>query len=312
MRMLDADDLLPRIGYRGLVEALRAGHREGIDAVDRSLLTRERDSLAPQHLLVWPAWRHDAYCGVKMVSVFPGSDPSRPTNRTVYVLFDGRDGTPLATITGESFTVWKTAADSALGADYLAQPGARTLLMVGAGAQAAQHVAAHRSVRPTIDRVLVWNRTPARAQALAETLSGIVPHVAVLDHLADAVVSADVIACATGAMEPLIRGEWLRPGTHLDLVGGFTNAMREADDEAARRARFFVDSRRFTIDQCGDVSGPMASGALARDGIEGDLFDLCRGETSGRRSASEITLFKNAGGGHLDLMTAVAIYQAAG
>ncbi|MFY8154446.1 MAG: dehydrogenase, partial [Hyphomicrobiales bacterium] len=106
-------------------------------------------------------------------------------------------------------------------------------------------------------------------------------------------------------------GGWLRPGTHLDLVGGFTNAMREADDEAARRARFFVDSRRFTIDQCGDVTGPMASGALARDGIEGDLFDLCRGTVTGRSSERDITLFKNAGGGHLDLLTAIAIYQAA-
>lgn len=311
MRLLNADEILPRLGWRGLIEALRSGHRDGVDAVDRSLLTRERDGLAPQHLLVWPAWRFDAFCGVKVVSVFPGGDPADATNHTVYLLFDGRSGKPLATITGASFTTWKTAADSALGADHLASPDARTLLMVGAGAQAAAQIAAHRTVRPTIDRVMIWNRTPGRAAALAADLSRTVGTVDVVDDLAGAVAEADIIACATAATEPLIRGGWLRPGTHLDLVGGFTNAMREADDEAARRARFFVDSRRFTIDQCGDVTGPMASGALARDGIEGDLFDLCRGTVTGRRSERDITLFKNAGGGHLDLLTAIAIFQAA-
>src|SRR6185437_14097374 len=200
-------------------------------------------------------------------------------------------------------TLRKTAADSALGALYLARANAATLLMVGAGRQAPHQIMAHRAARPSLRRILVWNRSPAKAQALAASpvLAGIAVAV---DDLAAAAATADIICCATMATAPLIRGAWLRPGTHLDLVGGYTNEMREADDEAARRGGVFVDSRWFTIGQCGDITGPMASGALAADGIAGDLFDLCAGRHPGRRDPEEITLFKNAGGAHLDLMTA--------
>jgi ornithine cyclodeaminase len=188
---------------------------------------------------------------------------------------------------------------SALAADYLARSDARTLLVVGAGAQAPWMVAAHRTVRPSLSRVLVWNRTPAGAKALAATLHG----EAVAD-LATAVAEADIITCVTASTMPLIEGARLRPGTHVDLVGGYTPAMRESDDTAVRRSRVFVDTRRFTLHEAGDIFQPLRDGVITEADVLADLFQLVRGEVAGRRNAEEITLFKNAGGGHLDLMAA--------
>jgi ornithine cyclodeaminase len=311
MLALNADILLPQLGFARLVEALRQGHRDGVDAFERSLLTEQRPDGTVNHFLVWPAWRFQAYCGVKVVTVFPSQDPAKPSNSTIYLLFDGVHGAPRACFTGDAFTTWKTAADSALGSTFLSRPDARTLLMVGAGAQALPQIAAHRSVRPSLARFLVWNRSAGKAAGLARVLTAEGCDADAVDDLSGAVAEADIITCATAATTPLLHGLWLRPGTHLDLVGGFTNAMREADDEAARRARIFVDSRRFVLGQCGDVTGPIEAGVISEADIRGDLFDLCAGRVAGRETPDEITLFKNGGGGHLDLMTAIALYEHA-
>jgi ornithine cyclodeaminase len=183
--------------------------------------------------------------------------------------------------------------------------------MVGAGALAPHVIAAHVAVRPSIKRVAVWNRTPARAEAVAREvrLPGVT--VAATQDLEGAVRAADVIACATMATEPLVLGRWLRPGAHLDLIGGYTPDMRECDDEAARVSRVYVDGPRVP-DYCGDVCRPIASGAIRAGDVQGDLFQLCRGERPGRRTRDEITFFKNGGGGHQDLGCAQLIWQRLG
>jgi ornithine cyclodeaminase/alanine dehydrogenase-like protein (mu-crystallin family) len=308
MRLIDVDALGDALDYRDLVEALREGHKAGIDAFERSLISEGAGSAA-NHLLTLPAWRYGDLLGAKLVTVFPANSPPVPTIQTVYVLFSGRNGTPLASMSGAAFTLRKTAADSALGADFLARPDVRRMLMVGAGNQAPHQIRAHCAVRPSIARVEVWNRTPEKARALPGTLVIDGVEIAAAADLESAARQADLICCATGATTSLIRGEWLKPGTHLDLVGGFTPQMREADDEAIRRARVFVDSRWFTVDYCGDLTQPIASGVLAAADVAGDLFELASGRRPGRRSAEEITLFKNAGGGHLDLMTAGFIWR---
>jgi ornithine cyclodeaminase/alanine dehydrogenase-like protein (mu-crystallin family) len=312
MLTLDCDILAKALGFGRLIEALRRGHIDGVDLVERALLTEPGTAGAPpNHLLVWPAWRFGGHAGVKMVSVFPANpDVGKPTNATVYVLFDGRDGRPLATLTGAALTTMKTAADSALAADHLARRDARVLAVLGAGAQAPWQVAALRTVRPTLDHVLVWNRNAARAEALAAQLRA--DFAVSAETVADAsvaVAAADIVTAVTGSTVPIIEGARLRPGTHVDLVGGFTAAMREADDETIRRGRLWVDTRRFTLADCGDVAGPIAAGVIGPQDIVGDLFELCRGTVPGRRDASEITVYKNAGGGHLDLMTAIAFYE---
>lgn len=313
MLTLDCDILATRLGFPKLVEALREGHRAGVDRVERCLLSEPVPTGgAPNHLLVWPAWRFGGYQAVKTVSVFPGNAArGRPTNATVVVLFDGGDGRPLAVLTGDAFTTMKTAADSALAASYLARPDARVLGVLGAGAQAPWQVAAFRAVRPTIDRVLIWNRSPGRAEALAARLAAEGVSAMAVGQAEAVVEAADIVTTVTAATEPVLSGARLKLGTHVDLVGGFTPAMREADDETIRRGRLYVDTRDFTVRDCGDVAGPIAGGVITEADIEGDLFQLCREEAVGRRSAEEITVFKNAGGGHLDLMTAVAFWRAA-
>jgi ornithine cyclodeaminase len=198
-----------------------------------------------------------------------------------------------------ALTYRKTAADSALGSKLLSQPDAETLLMVGAGGLAPYLIAAHRAIRPSIRRVLVWNRSPDRAAALGEEVA----------DLEAAARSADIISCATASTTPLVEGRWLKPGTHLDLVGGFTPEMRECDDEAVKRARLFVDSRMFAIDQPGDLGSPLSRGIIGRDRIEADLFDLCGKNYSVGRTSGDITLYKNGGGSHLDLFTALYIFD---
>lgn len=312
MILLHDDDIGKFLDWQTLIEALREGHKRGVDQVERLLLSQAGEGTsATNHLLIWSAWRFGAYCGAKLASVFPGNRDGLPTNATVFVLFDGKDGRPLATIEGSQFTLRKTAADSALGASYLAPSDAHSLLVIGAGAQAHWQIEALRAVRPSLREVRVWNRTRAKAEALARKLShrGLVTEVA--DDLASAVPRASIISMVTSTERPLLDGTKLSPGTHVDLVGSFTPTMRETDDETVRRASLFVDTRRFTLEVTGDLAIPLAAGVIQESDIRADLFELARGVHPGRRSPQEITLFKNGGGGHLDLMTAIAAYERA-
>jgi ornithine cyclodeaminase len=182
--------------------------------------------------------------------------------------------------------------------------------MVGAGALAGPLIRAHLSVRPKIEELIVWNRTPARAEVLAAELraDGLVVEVAA--DLAAAVGRADIVSSATRTEQPVIEGAWLRPGTHLDLVGAFTAAMREADDTALRRGRLFVDARETTVDHIGELMIPIARGVIGRNDVVADLYDLAAG-FAWQRAPDDITIYKNGGGAHLDLMTAIAIYRGA-
>ncbi|MGF1608412.1 MAG: ornithine cyclodeaminase family protein [Kiloniellales bacterium] len=310
MLVIGAQQVRDALDYGSLVDGLERRHREAPPRVDRLLMEQPTESGDPDFFLIWQAWQPGRALGSKLATGFPrnaAEGKGLPTVQAVYLLFDGRDGRPWAMIDGTELTYWKTAADSALGARYLARSDAGSLLMVGAGAMAPHLVRAHRAVRPSIERVTIWNRSAAKAEHLAEALRGEGLAARATGDLKTAAAQADVICCATASRAPLIEGAWLRPGAHLDLVGGFTNAMREADDAAARRARIFVDSRWFTIGQCGDITGPLESGAITEADVLGDLFELCQGKVEGRRGAEEITFFKNAGGAHLDLMTAELI-----
>jgi ornithine cyclodeaminase/alanine dehydrogenase-like protein (mu-crystallin family) len=294
------------LSWTALVEALDAGHRHGRGRTG-DLLLQEGDDI----LLNRAAWKPGYGLGLKTVTGFfgnPGRSPPQPSVQGLFVLFDHDDGRPLAVIDGAGITAWKTAADSALGSRYLSRLDARRMLMIGAGAMAKPLIRAHLSVRPAIQRVTLWNRTPARAELLAAELRAEGLAVEVATRLADAVSAADVISSATMSQEPLIHGEWLRPGTHLDLVGAFTTTMREADDVAIQRGRLFVDARETTIEHIGELMIPIARGIIGAADVVADLYDLAQG-FAWRRAADDITLYKNGGGAHLDLMTAIAIYR---
>ncbi len=307
MDIVSAAEVHAICDYRKLAAALLEAHRGTEPLVDRSELHAIGPRGERQTWVTLPAFQPGVAMGAKLVSVMPANPrlhPDIPAVQALYALFDGTDGTPVAIIDATAMTYRKTAADSALGCDLLAASDAKVLLMVGAGGLAPHLVAAHRAVRPSISEILVWARRIDRAVALASEVGG-----RAVASLESAVRRADIVSCATASTAPLVLGAWLKPGAHLDLVGAFSGDMRECDDDAVTKARLFVDSRWFAIDQPGDLGDPIRRGIISRDRVEADLFDFARGYQP-RRQAGDITLYKNGGGGHLDLFTALYIVRA--
>jgi alanine dehydrogenase len=305
MRVVGPSEVHAALDFPSLVEALRQMFRSGCEVPPRhhhavAVPGGEPDAT----LLLMPAWQTGRHIGVKIVNVFPGNVAAGlPSVQGAYLLMDGRTGRPLALLDGQALTLRRTAAASALAASYLARPDAERLLMVGTGALAPHLVEAHASVRP-IRNVLIWGRSHDKAAKLAQRLDRRNLKVAATEDLAGAVRGAHIVSCATLAADPLIRGPWLPLGVHLDLVGGFTPAMREADDDAVKRARIFVDTREGAGREAGDIVQPIRSGALAEEDIAGDLFELTRGARAGRRFHDQITLFKSVGTALEDLAAA--------
>ena len=306
MRFVGAEEIRSLLTFPMLIAALEAGHRRAKIEVLDAMLGNEKGQFFVRH-----AVDNGRYMASKLITSFPVNldRGTLPAVQAVCVLFDGGNGQPLAVLDGTEITYWRTAADSALGAKILAPLEPATLLVVGAGEMSTRLVHAHRAVRPSLRRVLVWNRTQERAARVAARLTeeGIESHA--VEDLAAATRMADIISTCTRSHEPLVLGVNLTPGAHLDLVGGYTPRTREADDAAAHRALVFVDRRESAFGGVGDIVQPIASGAIREADVLGDLYDLIGGRVAGRRSASDITFFKNAGGAHLDLMTAELIVQ---
>lgn len=307
MKLVSGDDIRSVCTWPFAVEALRAGHMKPPAELKDSLIES-----GGRKMLVRTAWIPGLASGVKAVTIYPDNtseDPPRPSVQGQVLLFDEARGDVVAVLEGVDLTAWKTAGDSALGSSCLSRQDVRTMLMVGAGSMARPLIDAHRSVRPSLDHVLVWNRNIGRAEALVAALveNGLAAE-AVAD-LDDAVSRADLICSATMSTEPLIRGDALKPGTHVDLVGAYTPSMREADDAVLKRGRLFVDSYATTVGHIGEVMIPLKSGLITEADIQSDMHGLVQGK-AGRRSDDEITVFKNGGGAHLDVMIAHAVYLA--
>ena len=265
MIFLDADAVHEKLDYPSLVEALRELHLRDIDEVRSSVLEQPTPTGATSYFLALPAWQRGRAIGAKLVTVFPDNEHTGtglPSVQAVYVLFDGETGKPLACIDGTALTLRKTAGDSAMGAYYLAPKAACKMLMVGAGAMAPHLIMAHCAVRPSITHVEIWNRTPERATALASSLKLPGVDISAVTNIEDAARKADVISCATMAEDPLIKGEWLKPSSHLDLVGSYMPTQHECDQEAIARASVFTDSPWSALDDCGEMVTALESGLL--------------------------------------------------
>jgi len=258
--------------------------------------------------LVMPAWVPGRYFGLKVVNVAPGNAAlGLPGLFASYQLFDATTGAPLALIDGGELTARRTAAASALAASRLAPADARRQLIVGAGRVGSLLAPACRAVRE-IDDVMVWSRDAQAAARLAATLVADGFPARAVGDLAAAAASADIVSCATLAAEPLIRGEWLRPGTHLDLIGGFTPAMREADDACFAGAEVWIDTAE-ALAKAGDLMHPIAAGALRREDVRGTLADLCAAPAVPRDPAAR-TVFKSVGTALEDLAAAILVHES--
>ena len=310
MQLFDAQAVHEALAYGILVDRLRDAFTAGAEVPVRHHHSIELADQPDATLLLMPAWRAGGQVAVKVVSVFPGNaDKGLPAVSGQVLLLDGGTGLPLAMVDGTALTVRRTACASALAASYLARENAATLLMVGAGAMAPHLVGAHAAVRP-IDRVLVWNRTPGNAEKLVADLAAGGLNAAVVDDLPGAAGDADIISCATLSHDPVIQGDWLQPGVHVDLVGAFRPDMRETDDAAVVKARVFVDTRAGALQEGGDIVQPLAAGVIGEDHVLGELSELTRGSVTGRRSADDITLFKSVGTALEDLTAAELVAES--
>ena len=250
--------------------------------------------------------------GVKVVSIFPGNrERGDESHFGAVLLFETETGRPIAYLDAAAITAIRTAAVSAVATRLLARFDAGELALLGAGVQARTRLAALREVRE-LRRVRVWSRRPesARRFAAEESARHRLP-VEAAPSAAAAVAGADLVCTITASREPVLAGEWLSPGVHVNAVGASAAAARELDSAAVARARLFVDRRESTINESGDFLVPLREGVIAEDHIQGEIGDLLLGRIPGRRSASEITLFKSLGLAVEDLAAAHHVYRQA-
>lgn len=309
MRWVSAEELRMGLDLASLIDALEAGHKGAPPELSENLIGPDAN-----RYLVRSAHDGNMFLGSKLITIVPDNPQKRalPSVQAVIVLFDATNGTPKVALDATELTYWKTSADSALGSKFLSRQDARILVMAGAGGLAPWLVRAHMLVRPELEKVLVWNRTPDRARTCAAMLMGEGIDAQMVENLEQAVRQADIVSTATMAREPILQGDWLKPGAHIDLVGSFSPDTREADDETLLRARLLVDCRESALTGVGEILIPLKQGVIEESDIIGDLYDLARGGVSGRTHVEDITLFKNAGGAHLDLMVATAVLNRLG
>jgi len=285
------------LDWIGLTDALAAGHKLPKAEIGDTFLYR-----GPDTLLSRSAWIDGLGIAVKSATVFPGNPAQgRPMINGGVNLYSDDGGVLEAIVDFHLVTKWKTAGDSLLAARRLARPDSRNILIIGAGTVARSLYAAYGAAFPNAV-FTVWNRTEASAHSFAAETGA-----TVATDLASAVAQADIVTSATMSTEPVLRGEWLRPGTHVDLIGAYRPDMRETDDVALQKSRIFVDSFDTTIGHIGEIQIPLESGAITRDDLVSDYYTP---EKFIRTSDDEITLFKNGGGAHMDLMTSRHILKS--
>lgn len=307
MIVIDQASTQALMPFEALVPALRSAFQADITVPLRHNHTMQCGD-EQGIILIMPAWDAKQYMGIKTVNIFPANrDKGLPGLHSTYLLFDGTTGQPLANIDGNTITSRRTAAASALAADYLARKDASRLLVVGSGQVAAYLPAAYATVRE-LSEVMVWNINPDSAQRLVQQLQEQGFNARHIEDIDQGISQADIISCATLSEQPLIKGSQLRAGQHLDLIGSFTPKMIESDAACFAGNAVFVDTDEAPM-KAGDLLEAFKAGSLQPEDIQANLFDLCAGKHAGRSSESEITVFKAVGNALEDLAAAVLVYQ---
>lgn len=307
VKIFDRDQVADQLGYPQLVESLRQGFQRPFSSPARQVLETEAAEAGADKsklLLLKSAW-DDACTVVKLITINAENPPKRlPYIQGVVVIFDKQTGAPIGVAPADELTCRRTAAASALAADYLARPDASTLTIVGTGALSAGMAHAHAAVRP-LRRVNVCGRNKRKAQAVADAINAADPALNARPADLDAAVrQADILTTVTSSRKPVLDGRSIQPGTHMDLVGAFASDAREVDDAAIAKASIYVDAREAALAEAGDLLIPMAAGVIDKAAVRGDLAELCRGQVDGRQDENEITLFKSVGMALEDLVAA--------
>ena len=304
MKVYDRKNVASSLQYGILIEALREAFSSKITAPERVQHTIENKNGSDATLLLMPAWKMGEHIGIKIVSVFPeNTTQNMSAVHANYFLMNANNGKPIAIMDGTELTLRRTACASALAADYLAKKNADTLLMVGTGNLAPHMIKAHCVVRD-YSRILIWGRNEEKAERLALSLDVKDKEIVAKKDLKEASNVADVISCATLSQRPLIMGDWIKPGQHLDLVGAFTPDMAEADSKAIAMSKIVVDTYEGALSESGELINALKEGRIEKKHILSDLRQLVMEEKNIRNDSNDITLFKSVGTALEDLAAA--------
>lgn len=306
MKNFDEDRTQEALPFDILIERLHDAFRRGCHVPSRHVHFIETEA-ATGTVLIMPAWT-DRYLGIKTANIFPGNArQGLPGLFSAYTLYDATNGQVLAQMDGNVITSRRTVASSVLAAKFLAPRDARRLTILGTGRVGSLLAPAYRAAFP-LENVVIWDRKPASAHRLAKVLNDQGIRAQACDDRRQAVQDADIVSTATLATEPIVLGSWLKPGSHLDLIGSFTPMMREADDDAFRHARLYIDTSE-ALQKSGDLLGPLERGIITPQSVVGTLADLCTHQVQGRQSSEERTVFKSVGTALEDLAAAVQVYE---
>ena len=309
MKVYDRKNVASSLQYGILIEALREAFSSKITAPERVQHTIENKNGSDATLLLMPAWKMGEHIGIKIVSVFPeNTTQNMSAVHANYFLMNANNGKPIAIMDGTELTLRRTACASALAADYLVKKKVDTLLMVGTGNLAPHMIKAHCVVR-NYSRILIWGRNKEKAERLALSLDIKDKEIVAKNDLKDASNVADVISCATLSQRPLIMGDWIKPGQHLDLVGAFTPDMAEVDSKAVAMSKIVVDTYEGALSESGELINALKEGCIKKKDILSDLRGLILKEKSIRNDSNDITLFKSVGTALEDLAAAELVIE---
>ena len=309
MKVYDRENVASSLQYGILIEALRKAFSSKITAPERVQHTIKNKNGSDATLLLMPAWKIGEHIGIKIVSVFPENTTNNMNAvHANYFLMNANDGKPVAVMDGTELTLRRTACASALAADYLVNKNVDTLLMIGTGNLAPHMIKAHCVVR-NYSRILIWGRNEEKAERLALSLNIKDKEILAKNDIKEALNVADVISCATLTQKPLIMGDWIKPGQHLDLVGAFTPDMAEADSKAVAMSKVVVDTYEGALSESGELINALKEGHIKKEHILSDLRELVLEEKNIRKDSNDITLFKSVGTALEDLAAAELVIE---
>lgn len=312
MRLITNEEVANYLSYEKLIDALFEMFCSHYEMPLRHHHFYPASDNQENTLIMMPSW-NEQYLGIKQIILAPGNTAKGiPTVSALYTLFDVETGKPLVMLNAEELTSRRTACTSALAARYLAPENPKVLLVLGGGRVAQHLVPAHAVVRD-YEEILVWMRNKNKFGDFQKNISDpLKEKVRLADNLESAVRSADVISTATMTVDPLIKGEWLKDGAYLDLIGSYKPNMREANDEVIGKSKIFVDSRMGALHEAGELAIPISKGLIKETDVRADLTELCKGNHKGRTTDNETILFKSAGLAIEDLAGALLVYQQIG
>jgi 1-pyrroline-2-carboxylate reductase [NAD(P)H] len=311
MKTISAEEVHSALSYPAIIDALGEAYAGKFKMPPRQVFLLDDEEDNHDAFAVLPSWSEE-FIGVKAFTYFPEAVAPNKSLYSKIMLFDRANGEPLALVDGTTVTFWRTAGISGLATRLLSREDSETLLVLGTGNLSTYIIRANASVRD-LKKVMVWGRTASKAAAVVEQMKGELPEIefVVVEDRQAACGEADIIVAATASHEPVVEGEWVKPGTHTDFIGNHHAVKRECDTALVLKSKVYADSRVNAFKEAGEILVPISEGVFKEDDVVAELTEMCAGSATLRESDEEITLFKSIGMAMSDLVGAGLAYKVA-